>query len=48
MRSRTGTDPLFTDTIWAPGGVHLAWVTTLPGPALLFAPITTPWAGCSR
>ena len=36
----TGVDPLFTDTIWAPSGVHLAWVTTLPGPALLFEPIT--------
>ena len=33
-------DPLFTDYVWAPAGVHLAWVTTLPGPALLFQPIT--------
>jgi hypothetical protein len=33
-------DPLFTDFVWAPAGVHLAWVTTLPGPALLFQPVT--------
>jgi hypothetical protein len=33
-------DPLFTDYVWAPAGVHLAWVTTLPGPSLLFQPIT--------
>ena len=33
-------DPLFTDVVWAPAGVHLAWVTTLPGPSLLFQPIT--------
>ena len=42
---RTGTDPLFTNTIWAPDGVHLAWVTTLPGPALLFEPITNAFGG---
>ena len=41
----TGSDPLFTDTIWAPSGVHLAWVTTLPGPALLFEPITAALGG---
>jgi hypothetical protein len=37
---QTKLDPLFTDFVWAPAGVHLAWVTTLPGPALLFQPIT--------
>jgi hypothetical protein len=37
---RTGIDPLFTDVVWAPAGVHLAWVTTMPGPALLLDPIT--------
>jgi hypothetical protein len=42
---RTGADPLFTDTIWAPSGVHLAWVTTMPGPTLLFAPITNAFGG---
>src|SRR3954453_15455248 len=42
---RTGGDPLFTETIWAPSGVHLAWVTTLPGPALLFEPITAAFGG---
>ncbi|HEV8088198.1 MAG TPA: hypothetical protein VGQ50_05960 [Actinomycetota bacterium] len=41
----TGADPLFTDKIWAPAGVHLAWVTTLPGPALLFEPITGAFGG---
>jgi hypothetical protein len=41
----TGVDPLFTDKIWAPSGVHLAWVTTLPGPALLFEPITAAFGG---
>src|SRR6188472_595418 len=41
----TGSDPLFTNTIWAPSGVHLAWVTTLPGPALLFEPVTAALGG---
>jgi hypothetical protein len=41
----TGVDPLFTDKVWAPSGVHLAWVTTLPGPALLFEPITAALGG---
>jgi hypothetical protein len=41
----TGADPLFTDKIWAPSGVHLAWVTTLPGPALLFEPLTAAFGG---
>src|SRR4051812_6146257 len=41
----TGVDPLFTDKVWAPSGVHLAWVTTLPGPALLFEPITAAFGG---
>src|SRR3954451_742708 len=40
-----GVDPLFTDKIWAPSGVHLAWVTTLPGPALVFEPITAAFGG---
>src|SRR3954465_13144097 len=37
--------PLFTDKIWAPSGVPLAWVTTLPGPALVFEPITAAFGG---
>jgi len=41
----SGVDPLFTDKVWAPSGVHLAWVTTLPGPALLFEPITAAFGG---
>jgi hypothetical protein len=40
-----GLDPLFTDQIWAPAGVHLAWVTTLPGPSLLMEPVTSRFGG---
>jgi hypothetical protein len=35
-----GQDPLFSDVVWAPSGIHLAWVTSLPGPALLMVPVT--------
>src|SRR5918911_2708002 len=35
-----GTDPLFSDLVWAPDGANLAWVTSLPGPALVMSPIT--------
>jgi hypothetical protein len=35
-----GVNPLLTRSIWAPSGVDLAWVTTTPGLALLFAPVT--------
>ncbi len=36
-----GLNPLFvTNYIWAPKGVNLVWVTTLPGPAFVMAPIT--------
>lgn len=35
-----GQNPLFSDVVWAPSGIHLAWVTSLPGPALLMVPIT--------
>jgi hypothetical protein len=35
-----GHDPLWTDRIFAPTGVNLAWTTFIPGPALLMAPIT--------
>ena len=38
---RAGFDPLYATVVWAPGGVSLAWVTTLSGPALLMAPFTT-------
>jgi len=33
-------DPLFTPVLWAPGGVSLAWVTAVPGAAILMAPVT--------
>lgn len=33
-------NPLLTSAVWAPTGMNLAWVTTLPGPALLLAPLT--------
>ena len=36
----TGQNPMYTEALWAPTGVSLAWVTTLPGPALLLSPIT--------
>jgi hypothetical protein len=35
-----GTNPLYTHEIWAPTGVDLAWVNTVPPVALLFAPLT--------
>jgi hypothetical protein len=35
-----GFDPLHASVVWAPGGVNLAWVTTLTGPALLMTPFT--------
>jgi hypothetical protein len=35
-----GLNPLFTDALWAPSGVSLAYVTTIPGPSLLMWPIT--------
>jgi uncharacterized membrane protein len=36
-----GFDPLHATVVWAPGGVDLAWVTTLTGPALLMTPFTS-------
>lgn len=35
-----GLNPLFTSQIGLPGGVSLAWVTTVPPLALLIAPVT--------
>lgn len=32
--------PLVTDRVFAPGTVNLAWVTFLPGPAILLWPVT--------
>ncbi len=36
----SGIDPLVTHAIWAPLGVNLAWVTSVPGAALLLWPLT--------
>ena len=36
-----GMDPFFTPLVYAPQGLDLAWVTTLPGPALLMLPVTS-------
>jgi hypothetical protein len=34
-------NPLFTSLLFAPSGWNLAWVTTLPGPALVMVPFTS-------
>jgi len=33
-------DPLFTTAAWAPAGINLAWVTSVPALALAIAPVT--------
>lgn len=33
-------NPLFTTVAWAPGGINLAWVTSVPALALVMTPIT--------
>jgi hypothetical protein len=33
-------DPFFTSLIYAPEGMNLGWMTTLPGPSLLAVPLT--------
>jgi hypothetical protein len=35
-----GANPIVSHWIWAPDGVDLAWTTSVPGLALLFAPLT--------
>jgi hypothetical protein len=35
-----GRNPLVTDQIWAPEGIALGWVTSVPGPSLVAAPVT--------
>jgi hypothetical protein len=35
-----GLDPFYTDRIFVPDGYNLAWVTSMPGPSLLLAPVT--------
>ena len=36
----TGDNPFVTHEIWAPDGLNLAWTTSVPGLAFLFAPLT--------
>jgi hypothetical protein len=35
-----GLDPLFTNLVWAPHTSSTVWMTSIPGPALVAAPIT--------
>jgi hypothetical protein len=35
-----GQNPIVSHAVWAPDGINLAWVTSVPGLALLFAPVT--------
>jgi hypothetical protein len=35
-----GQNPFYTHAIWAPGGYNLTWATSVPGLAILFAPLT--------
>jgi hypothetical protein len=35
-----GLDPFRTDAVFAPAGIDLTWVTTLPGPAVVMWPVT--------
>ena len=37
---RHGLDPLWTNALWAPRGVSLAWTASIPGPASVTTPIT--------
>ena len=39
-RSSTDQNPLVTHDVWAPSGVNLAWVNTVPALAVAFAPLT--------
>jgi hypothetical protein len=36
----SGQNPFYTHALWAPIGQNLTWVTSVPGLALLFAPLT--------
>jgi hypothetical protein len=35
-----GENPIVSHAVWAPDGINLAWVTSVPGLALPFAPLT--------
>jgi hypothetical protein len=39
-----GLNPFFTPNLWYPPGYNMAWATGLPGPALLWYPVTR-WLG---
>jgi hypothetical protein len=36
-----GLNPLYTDVVYAPSGINLAWTTVIPAPGVLAAPLTT-------
>ena len=36
----TWQNPFYSHAIYAPVGINLAWATTVPGLAFLFAPVT--------
>jgi hypothetical protein len=36
----TWTNPFFSHVVYAPTGIDLAWVTSVPGLALMFSPVT--------
>jgi hypothetical protein len=36
----SGLNPFHSGVVWAPSGVNMAWVTGLPGPALLMFPVS--------
>ncbi len=36
----TGENPIVTHAVWAPFGLNLVWLTSIPGLAVLFAPVT--------
>ena len=33
-------DPFYTTAAWAPGGINLSWVTSVPAPVLAMSPVT--------
>ena len=41
----SGLNPFHPTVVWAPTGANMAWITGLPGPALVMAPITAVFGG---
>jgi len=37
---RHGLNPLHSPLVWAPAGINMAWISGMPGPALVLAPVT--------